>query len=89
MNLPRRFRRAFASSLVALCPVVAFGHPGHDGDHGDGLTWDFAADVLHRLTSPYHLAPVLAAAALGVIALRLISARKNRASVRHEDRRRS
>lgn len=63
---PALRRLAFAS--VALLPSIVFAHPGHDGDHGGDLTWDFAGSVLHVLTSPYHLLPLVAAAA-GVLGL--------------------
>jgi hydrogenase/urease accessory protein HupE len=60
-------RRLVLASL-ALSPTLAFAHPGHDGDHGGGLTWDFAGSALHVLTSPAHLLPLVATAAgvLGV-----------------------
>ena len=38
-----RFSRLFAT--LALLPVVASAHPGHDGGHG--LTWDFAGGFGH------------------------------------------
>ncbi len=60
--------RPLAFVFAAFLPSVVLAHPGHDGDHGGGLTWDFAGSVVHRLTSPYHLLPVVAAAA-GVLGL--------------------
>lgn len=57
--LPRLLSVAFAA-LAA--PAAAFAHPGHDGGHDGGLTWDFVGEVLHRLSSPYHLAPAAIAA---------------------------
>lgn len=64
---PSLIRRVSGFALAALLPVTsALAHPGHDGDHGGGLTWDFVADVLHRLSSPYHLAP---AVIVGLLAL--------------------
>ncbi|MEO0055864.1 MAG: hypothetical protein RLZZ50_1811, partial [Verrucomicrobiota bacterium] len=44
-------------------------HPGHDGDHG-GLSWDFTADLVHYLTSPYHLLPAAAAGIVATLAWR-------------------
>ena len=67
MNPSAVFRRLVFTSVVLL-PSVVFAHPGHDGDHGGGLTWDFAGSILHVLTSPYHLLPLVAAAA-GVLGM--------------------
>ena len=55
MRRPVLFRH-IAAFFVALFPAAAFAHPGHDGGHD--LTWDFVGELLHRLSSPYHLAPV-------------------------------
>jgi hydrogenase/urease accessory protein HupE len=52
------FRRLLVS-FSTLVPAVAFAHPGHDGGHDGGLTWDFVGEVMHRLGSPYHLAPTV------------------------------
>ena len=67
MKRSSAFRR-LAIALTLLSPTLVFAHPGHDGDHGGGLTWDFAGNVLHVLGSPYHLLPLLAAAS-GVLGL--------------------
>jgi hydrogenase/urease accessory protein HupE len=64
-----------------LLPLAASAHPGHDGDHG-GLTWDFVADIAHRLTSPYHLLPALALGGLLVLAWRKV--RSGRAGTRRD-----
>jgi len=33
------------SAALALIPVVASAHPGHDGGHG--LTWDLSGGIEH------------------------------------------
>jgi len=81
MRLPAPFR-PIALAAAALFPALAHAHPGHDGGHDGGLTWDFIGDVLHRLSSPYHLAPVCGAAVLTLVALRIIQARRKRATSR-------
>jgi hydrogenase/urease accessory protein HupE len=59
MSRPALLRRLFVSSAALAAPAAAFAHPGHDGGHDGGLTWDFVGEVLHRLSSPYHLAPAV------------------------------
>lgn len=85
--IPTTYFRRFAVLFAALTPTVVFAHPGHDGDHGGGLTWDFVSEALHRLTSPYHLAPAVVAAVLTLIALRLVTIRRNRAARRRNEQR--
>lgn len=77
---PSILARTMSLACAAFLPATAFAHPGHDGGHDGGLTWDFVGDMLHRLGSPYHLAPVLGAAVLTLVVLRLVISRKNRAS---------
>lgn len=61
--------RNFASSAAALMVAsVAHAHPGHDGDHGGGLTWDFTGGALHPLGGLDHL---LAMVAVGLWAAQL------------------
>lgn len=74
-------RRPLAFALPLLAASSALAHPGHDGDHGGGLTWDFVGEVVHRLVHPYHVLPVLAVAGLIIWALRSTRADKK------EDRR--
>ena len=88
MRLPTLANRVLVT-LAALSPASAFAHPGHDGGHDGGLTWDFAGEVLHRLTSPYHLAPVFAAAVLTLVVLRLVMSKKNRAPAKDAGREKS
>ncbi len=52
--------------LLALLPVVASAHPGHDGGHD--LHWDFAGGFTHPLFGLDHL---LAMIAVGVWAAQL------------------
>jgi hypothetical protein len=33
------------AAVLALLPVMAFAHPGHDGGHG--LTWDLSGGIEH------------------------------------------
>ncbi len=80
MRPPALFRRIAVAS-AALFPALAHAHPGHDGGHD--LTWDFTGEVVHHLSSPYHVVPLLVAAAAFVLVLRLAktrgaSARKSR-----------
>jgi hydrogenase/urease accessory protein HupE len=74
MNL---FARLTRSVLVAsaFSPLAAFAHPGHDGDHG--LTWDFMGEVVHHLTTPYHVLPAVAFGAVAVLAWRHLRAKRN------------
>lgn len=57
------------AALVVLAPSIALAHPGHDGDHG-GLSWDFTAELVHYLTSPYHMLPAVVLGAVAVLAWR-------------------
>lgn len=75
MSLPTHFRR-FAFFAATLTPAVVFAHPGHEGGHGDGLTWDFVGEVVHRLTSPYHLAPAAIVGVLAILVWRKLRARR-------------
>jgi hypothetical protein len=43
--------------VIAIFPLAAFAHEGHGHFHGFGL--------MHYLSSPLHLAPVLLALGLG------------------------
>jgi urease accessory protein len=61
-------RRVFLSLLAVVLPTAAFAHPGHDGDHGGGLTWDFSAGFAHPLGGLDH---VLAMVAVGIWAAQL------------------
>lgn len=81
MSLPS-FARPALLACAALLPMTAFAHPGHDGGHDGGLTWDFVGEVLHRLTSPYHLAPLLAAAVALLLVMRLAKSRNARRAPR-------
>lgn len=76
MNLFVHLTRSAVVAL-AISPLVAFGHPGHDGDHG--LTWDFMGDVVHHLTTPYHVLPAVAFGVVAVLAWRLIRAKRDNA----------
>jgi urease accessory protein len=67
MTLPARFRRLFFI-LAALAPSVVFAHPGHDGGHGDGLTWDFVGGFGHPIGGLDHL---LAMVSVGLWAAQL------------------
>lgn len=85
MNLSRIPHRASAL-FIGLVGVAstALAHPGHDGDHGGGLTWDFVSEVGHRLTSPYHLAPPVI---LGLVLLglwRLARAKRKQGGTKSE-----
>lgn len=64
MNLSRFLHRALAVALPVGSTAAVFAHPGHDGDHGGGLTWDFVGETVHRLVHPYHAVPAFAVAAL-------------------------
>lgn len=79
MNFPAHFRR-LAFFFATLTPAVVFAHPGHDGDHGGGLTWDFVSEALHRLTSPYHLAPAVFVGVLAIFAWRKWRAKRDDAT---------
>lgn len=57
------------AALFAIAPSIALAHPGHDGDHG-GLSWDFTAELVHYLTSPYHVLPAVLLGAVSVLAWR-------------------
>ena len=75
MHLPALSRR-LVSCLFFSAPVVALAHPGHDGGHD--LTWDFVGEVLHRLGSPYHMAPALLLGAVVVLAWRKTRTKRDR-----------
>lgn len=45
---------------LAALPAVVFAHPGHDGDHGGGLTWDFSAGFAHPVGGLDHLLAMIA-----------------------------
>lgn len=66
--LPRQFSLTLGA-LACLATSPALAHPGHDGDHG-GLSWDFTAELVHYLTSPYHLLPAVLLGTVAVIAWR-------------------
>ena len=68
--------RRVALLVFALLPSVVFAHPGHDGDHGGGLVWDFVGEVVHRLSHPYHLLPTLGLALLFVFGWRMLRAKR-------------
>jgi hydrogenase/urease accessory protein HupE len=71
-HLMKPSTRMFSLTLGAIAvfaPSLALAHPGHDGDHG-GLSWDFTADLVHYLTSPYHLLPAAAAGIVATLAWR-------------------
>ncbi|MBC8011154.1 MAG: hypothetical protein H7067_13780 [Burkholderiales bacterium] len=76
MTLPAHLRR-FAVLAATLTPAVVFAHPGHEGGHGDGLTWDFVSEALHRLTSPYHLAPAVIVGMITILAWRKFRAKRH------------
>ncbi len=56
----------FVFSVFA--PSVVFAHPGHDGGHD--LTWDFAGEVTHYLTSPCHMLPAVGVGVIGWLWMR-------------------
>ena len=61
--------RPLALPAVALFfASTAHAHPGHDGDHGGGLTWDFTGGLMHPLGGLDHL---LAMVAIGIWAAQL------------------
>ena len=74
MNRSAPLTRLVVVALV-FSPPAAFAHPGHDGDHG--LTWDFMGEVVHHLTTPYHVLPALGLGAVVVLAWRLIRAKRD------------
>lgn len=57
-----------ACAALLLLPVLAHAHPGHDGEHGGGLVWDFAGGFGHPLGGWDHL---LAMVAVGLWAAKL------------------
>jgi hydrogenase/urease accessory protein HupE len=59
--------RRIALVLGLVAPLVAFAHPGHDGDHG--LTWDFGHLAGHPLAT---LACLTVLGAAGWLGWRLI-----------------
>lgn len=67
MTTLARFSRLFFV-LAVLAPSVVFAHPGHDGGHGDGLTWDFVGGFGHPIGGLDHL---LAMVAVGLWAAQL------------------
>jgi hypothetical protein len=81
MNLSARLTRSVVVAL-AFSPLAALAHPGHDDDHG--LTWDFAGEVVHHLTTPYHVLPAIALGALVMLAWRLIRAKRERDSAKRK-----
>ena len=84
MKTPSTFRHA-ALAIFALIPSVLFAHPGHDGDHGGGLVWDFVGEVAHRLTHPYHLLPTLGLGIAAVLVIRAIRAKRRAGSTEKSD----
>lgn len=76
MRYPSLIRLALNLALPAVTVSTAFAHPGHDGDHGGGLTWDFVGETLHRLVHPYHALPAFAAAGLLIGALLWVRSRQ-------------
>ncbi|MEY4489878.1 MAG: hypothetical protein RIQ79_2386, partial [Verrucomicrobiota bacterium] len=61
--------RSLALPAAALLFVSkAYAHPGHEGDHGGGLTWDFSGGFMHPLGGLDH---VLAMVAVGIWAAQL------------------
>lgn len=66
MKSPFSARLSKFAALLALLPVVASAHPGHDGGHD--LTWDFTSGFSHPLFGLDHL---LAMIAVGVWAAQL------------------
>lgn len=62
-------RRGTVLGFFAVASTaIAFAHPGHDGEHGGGLTWDFAGGFGHPLGGLDHL---LAMVAVGLWAAQL------------------
>jgi len=53
----RHFGMAAVASLLVS---IAQAHPGHEGDHGGGLSWDFAGGFGHPLGGLDHLLAMLA-----------------------------
>jgi hydrogenase/urease accessory protein HupE len=66
--------------LGAMTASQALAHPGHDGEHGGGLTWDFIGEVLHRLSSPYHLGPAVVVGVIALVVWRKVRAKRERDS---------
>lgn len=52
--------RRLVAGLAVVLPSVVFAHPGHDGDHGGGLTWDFSGGFGHPLSGLDHLLAMIA-----------------------------
>ena len=75
MRRPALSRPLFVAFSALAAPAAAFAHPGHDGGHDGGLTWDFVGEVLHRLSSLYHLAP---AVLVGLLVLGLWKLARNK-----------
>ncbi len=68
MKIPSIARSFTYASVTLLLTATAQAHPGHDGDHGGGLTWDFTGGLVHPLGGLDHL---LAMVAVGVWAAHL------------------
>lgn len=65
---------SLAAGLLAMLPLLASAHPGHDGhDHNGGYT------IIHYFTTPYHLALTLMA--LVVVAVFIRNLRKQRQKI--------
>lgn len=68
MKIPSIVRLSCYASTALLLTTTANAHPGHDGEHGGGLTWDFTGGLLHPLGGIDHL---LAMIAVGIWAAQL------------------
>jgi hypothetical protein len=76
MKITALFRPLALPAAAFLFVSKAHAHPGHDGEHGGGLTWDFTGGLVHVLTSPYHMVPALVTGALAFYFWRRMRAKR-------------
>jgi len=60
MKIPSIVRPFAYASVGLLFSATAAAHPGHDGDHGGGLIWDFIGGLRHPLGGLDHLVAMIA-----------------------------
>jgi hydrogenase/urease accessory protein HupE len=77
MKITSLLRVSGLSSVALLLASTAQAHPGHDGDHGGGLTWDFTGQLVHILTSPYHMLPATVTGVLAFYCWKRIRAKRD------------